>query len=192
MVLPPKVCKSQILSLFSFFHICNVSVCVWGGRESTAAFWGFLFALKEDLNFKHIWNKVCSAKPRLAQELALSSKFPHSLCTNFLFLLFPCQTFRNSLFFLFRSYHPCFLLFPSTWDKMLLIAITLLTVPPEQFSLKRKKSLGEIVWLSPSPRAQWETCPGDLFSKLPLAVSPCWLLILDALLSCCSGQPERG
>lgn len=34
MVLPPKVCKSQGLS---FFHICNVSVFVRGGREGTAA-----------------------------------------------------------------------------------------------------------------------------------------------------------
>lgn len=109
------------------------------------------------------------------------------------FLLFPGQTFRNSLFSLFMSHHPCLLLFPSTWDKMLLVAITLLTAPPQQFSLKRKKkSLRKILWLSPCPRTQRETCPGDLFSQLPLAVSPCWLLILDALLSCCPGQPEHG
>lgn len=38
-----------------------------------------------------------------------------------------------------------------------------------------------MVWISPSPRPHMETYPGDLLSKIPLAVSPCWLLIPDAL-----------
>lgn len=46
MVLPPKSCKSQGLSLFSFFHICNVSGFVRDGREGTAAFWDFLLCIK--------------------------------------------------------------------------------------------------------------------------------------------------
>lgn len=70
-------------------------------------FGAFCCALKEGLSFKCIWNKVCSAKPRMAQELALtSSKPPHSHGTNLLFLLFPGQIFRNSLFSLLRVSSP--------------------------------------------------------------------------------------
>lgn len=123
MILPPKSCKSQGLSLFSFFHICNVSAFVRGGREGTAGLGAFCCALKEDLSLKDFWNKVCRAKARLAQELALtSSKPPHSQCTDLLFLLFLGQIFRHSLFSLFRDSSPHFLLLHSTWDKMLPVA----------------------------------------------------------------------
>lgn len=140
MILPPKSCKSQGLSLFSFFHICNVSAFVRGGREGTAGLGAFCCALKEDLSLKDFWNKVCRAKARLAQELALtSSKPPHSQCTDLLFFavsgpdlqaqpVLPVQGFITPL--------------PSPPQHMgqdAACSIPLLTAPPGQFSVKRKQ-----------------------------------------------------
>lgn len=103
MILPLKSYKSQGLSLFSFFPICNVSAFVRGGREGTAVFGAFCCALEEDLSLKDFWNEVCSAKARLA---LTSSKPPHSHCTDLLFLLFLGQIFRHSLFPLSGTHHP--------------------------------------------------------------------------------------
>lgn len=105
MVLSPKSCKSQgqiywPLS-FSFlpspFAMCQLLLGV-GGKVQML--WGaFCCVLKQDLSFKHVWNNDCSAKSRLAWELAPTSSEPlPSHCLSLLFLLFLGQLIRNSLF----------------------------------------------------------------------------------------------